>query len=109
MMDNLDCFALTLGEENQAAYVSCAISSEEVVIVSSRWSQKVGVFGVAWLWRNSAKSSCALRRGTPNHAPRSKPALMKSISTPTLSLETTRKRGSEAVASATGTPERCAG
>jgi hypothetical protein len=34
---------------------------------------------------------------------------MKSISTPTLSLETTRKRGSEAVASAAGAPEQCAG
>jgi hypothetical protein len=31
--------------------MSSAISSEEVVIVSSRWPQKVGVFGVAWLWR----------------------------------------------------------
>ena len=44
-----DCFALMLGGENQAACMSSAISSEEVVIVSSRWPQKVGVFGVAWL------------------------------------------------------------
>jgi hypothetical protein len=44
MMDNLDCFALMLGGENQAACMSSAISSEEVVIVSSRWPQKVGVF-----------------------------------------------------------------
>src|SRR5215468_4079970 len=106
MMDNLECFALMLGGENQAACVSSAISSEEVVIVSNCWPQNIAVFGVAWLWRNSAKSSCALRRGTPNHAPRSKPALMKSISTPTLSLETTHKRGSEAVALAIGMPER---
>ena len=49
MMDNLDCFALMLGGENQAACMSSAISSEEVVIVSSRYLQKVGVFGVAWL------------------------------------------------------------
>ena len=109
MMDNLDCLALTLGGENQAACVFSAISSEEIVIVSSRWSQKVAVFGVAWRWRNSAKSSCALRRGIPNNDPRSKLALMKSISTPMLSLETVRKMGSEAVASVTGTPERCAG
>jgi hypothetical protein len=49
MMDNLDCFALMLGGENQAACMSSVISSEEVVIVSSRYLQKVGVFGVAWL------------------------------------------------------------
>ena len=58
MMDNPDCFALMLGGGKQAACMSFAISSEEAVIVSSRWPQKVGVFGGAWLWRNSAKSSC---------------------------------------------------
>src|SRR4249919_2471990 len=42
MMDKLGCFALMLGGESQAAYMSSAISSEEVVIVSSRWPQKVG-------------------------------------------------------------------
>jgi hypothetical protein len=31
MMDNLDCFALMLGGESQAACMSSAISSEEVV------------------------------------------------------------------------------
>ena len=106
MMDNLDCFALMLGGESQAAYMSSAISSEEVVIVSSRWPQKVGVFGVAWLWRNSAKSSCALTRGTPSHAPRGKLASMKSISTPTLSPAMIRKRGSEAIAAVTDVRER---
>jgi hypothetical protein len=35
--------------------------------VSSLWPQRIGVFGVAWLWRNSVKSSCALARGTPSH------------------------------------------
>jgi hypothetical protein len=35
MMNNLDCFALMLGDESQAACRSSAISSEEVVIVSS--------------------------------------------------------------------------
>jgi hypothetical protein len=34
--------------------------------------------------------------------------LMKLISMPTLSPETTRKKGNEAVAAATGAPERCA-
>jgi hypothetical protein len=107
MMDNLGWFALMLGGESQAACMSSAISSEEVVIVSSRWLQKGEVFGVAWLWRNSAKSSCVLTRGTPSHAPRSRPALMKSISTQTLSPAMIRKRGSEAIAAATGAPERC--
>src|SRR5947209_6403341 len=67
--------------------------------------QKVGVFGVAWLWRNSAKSSCVLTRGTPSHAPRSRPALMKSISIATLIPAMIRKRGSEAIAAATGVRE----
>jgi len=105
MMDNLGCFALMLEGESLAACMSSAISSEDVVIVSSRWLQKVGVFGVAWLWRNSAKSSCVLTRGTPSHAPRGKPALMKLISMLTLSPETTHKKGSEAVAAATVAPE----
>ena len=60
--------------------------------------------GAAWPWRNSAKSSCALARGTPSHAPRVKLALMKSISMPTLSRKKIRSRGSEAVAAATGAP-----
>jgi hypothetical protein len=64
------------------------------------------------VWRclaveKSAKSSCVLTRGTPSHAPRSRPALMKSISTQTLSPAMIRKRGSEAIAAATGAPERC--
>ena len=49
--------------------------------------------------------SCALMPGTPSHAHRGKPALMKLISMPTLSPETTRKKGSEAVAGATPAPE----
>ena len=106
MMDNLGCFALMLGGESQAACMSSAISLVEVVIVSSRWPQKVGVFGVAWLWRNSAKSSCALTRGIPSHAPRGKLASMKSISTQTFSPAMIRKRGSEAIAAVTGVRER---
>ena len=64
-------------------------------------------FGVAWRWRNSARSSCAPVRGTPSHAPRSRPALMKSISIATLSPAMIRKRGSEAIAAATGAREPC--
>jgi hypothetical protein len=104
MMDNLDCFALMLGGESQAACMSSAISSEEVVIVSSRWLQRIGVFGAAWPWRNSAKSSCARTHGTPSHVRLGKLASMKSISTPTLSRKKIRSRGSEAVAAAIGVP-----
>ena len=42
--------------------------------------------------------------GTPNHDPAGKLALMKWISTPTISLEKIRSRGSEAVAAAIGVP-----
>jgi|SRR5271156_889752 hypothetical protein len=104
MMNNLDCFALMLGGESQAACMSSAISLEEVVIALSLWPQRIGVFGVAWLWRNSAKSSCALARGTLSHAPRVRLASMKSISTPTLSRKKIHSRGSEAVAAAIGVP-----
>src|ERR1700689_464366 len=97
MMDNLDCFALMLGGESQAACRSSAISSEEVVILSSLWPQRIGVFGVAWLWRNSAKSSCALARGTLRHAPRVRLASLKSISPPTRSRKKIHSRGSEDV------------
>src|SRR5215467_12836348 len=105
MMDNLDCFALMLGAESQAACMSSAISLEEVVIVSSRWPQRVGVFGVAWLWGNSAVSSCARGLGTPSPAPNGRPASMKWISISTLSLETIRKMGSEAVALVIAAPD----
>ena len=69
MMDNLDCFALMLGGVNQAASMCSAISSAEVVIVSSRWPQKVGVFGVAWLWRKL--SQVELRTDAWHTEPRS--------------------------------------
>jgi hypothetical protein len=46
--------------------------------------------------------------GTPNHAPRGKLVLMKSISTSTLSRGKIRNKGSEGVAAATGAPRRCA-
>jgi hypothetical protein len=107
MMDTPDCCALMLEDENQAAFMFFAINSEEVVIVSSRWPHQVGVFGVAWRWRNSARSSCAPMRGTPSHAPRSRPALMKSIAIATLSPAMIRKRGSEAIAAVTSAREPC--
>ena len=44
MMDNPGWFALMLGDESQADGMFSAISSEEVVIVSIRWPQKVAVF-----------------------------------------------------------------
>ena len=104
MMDNPDCFVLMCWAGSQAGCMSSAISLEEVVTVACRWRQKEWVFGAAWPWRNSAKSSCARTHGTPSHAPRGKLALMKSISMPTLSPEKIRNKGSEAVAAATGVP-----
>jgi hypothetical protein len=41
---HLDCFALMLGGENQAACMSAAISSEEVVIVEPRAPEGRGVW-----------------------------------------------------------------
>ena len=108
MMAYSGCFVLMCWAGNQAGCICSAISLEEVAIVACRWRQEEWVAGVASPWRDSAKSSCARTHGTPSHAPRGKPALMKLISMPTLSPETTRKKGSEAVAAATGAPERCA-
>jgi hypothetical protein len=67
------------------------------------------VYGVAWLWRNSAKWSYARTHGRPSHGPSGRPVLMQSILTPTLSPEMIRKMGSEAIAAARGVPERCEG
>ena len=69
MMDNLDCFALMLGGGSQAACMSSAISSEEVVIVSSRWLQRIGVFGAAWPCEKL--SQVELRAGLWHTEPRS--------------------------------------
>ena len=107
MMTNLDCFVLMLGYESQAGCTFFAISLEEAVIVLSCWPQKARVYGVARRWRNSAEWSCARAHGIPSRAPRDRPALMKSISIPTLSSERIRKRGSEATAAVSGAPEPC--
>ena len=71
-------------------------------------NQTEGVGGAASPWRNSAKSSCARIHGTTSLARRGKPASIQSTATPTLSLETVRKKGSEATAAARGPPARCA-
>jgi hypothetical protein len=106
-MDGPDCFARILGAGSQIGYTCCAISLEEVVIVPNCLPRKLRAFGVVWLWRNSVKSSCARGRGTPSHAPKSRPALMKSISIPTLSRDNRRNKGIEEVAGSAGAPERC--
>ena len=105
MMDNPGCFALMLGDESQTDGMFSAISSEEVVIRSSRWHPRAAVFGVASPWKNSARSSCARGLGAPSHVPNGRPALMKWISISTLSPETIRKMGNEAVAAVIGAPE----
>jgi hypothetical protein len=106
MMDNLDCFALTCWVESRAGFTCCATSLEVVVIVPNCWRQKVEASGGASLWRNSAKSSYGPAYGTPNHARRNRPALMKWISMPTLNLEITRKKDNEATAATGCAPER---
>jgi len=106
MMDNPGSSALMLGAESQACGTSSAISLEEVAIVPSRWPQKAEASGVVSRWRNSAMSSCGWAHGTQSHAPISRPALMISISIPTLSPEMTRTRGSEVTAAPTDAPER---
>ena len=106
MMDNLDCCALTCWVESQAGFRCCATSSAGVAVVPNRWWQKVEASGVASRWRNSVKSSCTPAYGTVSHARRDRPALRRRISIPTLSLETTRKRGNEATAAITDAPER---
>ena len=108
MMDNPDCFALMSGGESQAGGMSSAISLEEVVTVPRRWPQRAAVPGVAWQSRSSAKLNCEWGRGTPSRIPSDRPALMKSISIPTLSSEMIRNRGSEAIAAVTDAPERSA-
>jgi hypothetical protein len=107
MTDNLDCFVLMLGDENQVAAMYSAISSEARVRVSGGWRQRVEVCGDAWPWRDSAMYSCALVLGTPNRVSKDKPALMKWISILMLNPKTIRKKGSEAIGAATAAPVEC--
>jgi len=104
MMDNRGCFARMLVDESQADGMSSAISSEGVVIPSAHWYPRA-VSGVVSPWRNSNMSSCARGLGTPSHVLNGRPALMKWISISTLSQETIRKTGNEAVAAVIGAPE----
>ena len=106
-MAYLGCFAPMDWAESQAGCICSAISLEETAPVAWVWRQKERAAGAASPWRNSAKLSCARRHGTPSHAPRGKLALMKSISMPTVSQQNVRSRDSEAVAAASGAPERC--
>src|SRR5580693_5454155 len=105
MMDNRGCFALMLEDESPDGGMTSAISSEGVVILSGHWYPRAAVSGVASPWRNSSMSSCARGLGTPSHVPNGKPALMKWISIATLSPETIRKMGHEAVAAVIDAPE----
>ena len=105
MMDNRGCFALMLEDENQVDGMSSAISLEGVVTLSGHWYPRAAVSGVASPWRNSTMWSCARGLGTPSHVPNGRPALMKWISISTLSPETIRKMGNEAVAAVIVVPE----
>jgi len=69
---------------------------------------RVGGWRCLAVERLSQVKLCADAWHTELRSPHGKPALMKLISMPTLSPETIRKKGSEAVAAATGAPERCA-
>ena len=85
-----------------------SIRLEGGATLNCRWYQRQEVFGAVWLWRNSVTLNCALMDGAQRHAHQGKPALMKSISTRTLSPETIHRKDSEAVAATIGAPEQCA-
>ena len=64
-----------LGRKSGRLHVFCAISLGEIAESGlARAPDEVGV-GVASPWRDSAKSSCARRHGTPSHAPRGRPCI----------------------------------
>jgi len=105
MMDNRGCFALMWEDENQVDGMSSVISLEGGVILSGHWYPRAAVSGVASPWRNSSMSSCARGLGTRSDMPNGRPALMKWISISTLSPETIRKMGNEAVAVVIVVPE----
>jgi hypothetical protein len=108
MMAGSDCFVLLLGRKSDQFHVFCyqfgGSSNSGLLMMPGRAG--------GWCCLAVERlSQVELRAGLWHTEPRSgrQPALMESISMPTLSLETTCKRGSEAVASVTGAPERCAG
>ena len=101
------CFVRMCWAGRRAGTMRWSIRLEGRATADSRWHRQRQVFGAVWPWRNSVTLNCAPMDGAPRHARRGKPALMKSISTSMLSQATTHKTGSEAVAAATGAPERC--
>ena len=108
MMTYRACFVPMCWAGKQAGSTRSSISLQEAATAAYQWCQVEWAAGAASPWRNSAKSSCARTHGTPNHVPRGKLVLMKSISTSTLSRRKIRNKGSEGVAAATGAPGRCA-
>jgi hypothetical protein len=102
------CFVPMCWAGSQGGFAHSAISSAEVAVAACRWRHEEWAAGVVSSWKDSAKSSCAPKHGTASHALHSKPALMRSISTPTLIRKTIRSKGSEAVAAAKGAPGRYA-
>lgn len=94
-------------KEGRLRTLRSAISLEGAAACAWRRRETEWAVGAVSPWTSSVKSSCARAIGAPKHAQTGKVALRKSSSMPTLSLETTRKKGSEAIAAARGAPERC--
>jgi|GraSoi_2013_40cm_1033754.scaffolds.fasta_scaffold20342_2 hypothetical protein len=99
-----DYFVRMCWARNQAGFTCSFISLEGLAIVVCRRLQKEQVFGAASPWRKL--SQVELWADGWHTEPRSSRqlALMKWISTPTISLEKIRSKGSEAVAAAIGVP-----
>ncbi len=108
MTGNPDCFAPMWEAGSKVDAMFSVINSAEGVKVSSRFSQGTKVYGVASLWRDSARWSCALVLGTPNPVPNGRVVLMKWISISTLNPKRIRKRGSEAIAGVLSVPDQYA-
>jgi hypothetical protein len=109
MMAYVGCFVpmcWVLGRKSGRLHMFCyqfgGGSHSGLPTVPDEW-----VSGAVSLWRNSVKSSYAQMGSTPSHAPRGKPASMKSSLMPTLSPVTSRNKGIEIVAVLTGAPAQC--
>ena len=106
MTGNPECFARMWEVGRKVGATFSVIHSVEGVIVSRYFPQRTRVYGVASLWRDSAKSSCTRVLGIPNHDLRGRPALTRWILRLTISPETIRRMDSEAIAATAGVPER---